>query len=47
MIIELNVEHTPETALTLAALARNFLLPSSMNVQSLAIELFKLFMSGK
>ena len=40
---ELNIEHKPETALTLVELARDFLLPSSVNVRSLAIKLFKLF----
>ena len=40
IITELNVEHTPATALTRVALARDFLLPPSVNVQSLAIKLF-------
>ena len=31
--IELNVKHTPKTALTLVALARDVLLPSSVNAQ--------------
>ena len=43
----LNAEHTSETALTLVALARDFLLPSSVNVQSLAMKLDKLFTSGE
>ena len=42
-----NVEHTPETALTLVALARDFLLPLSVNARSLAIKLLKLFASGE
>ena len=42
-----NVEHTPETALTLVALARDFLLTPSVNARSLAIKLFKLFASGE
>ena len=40
-------EHTPKTALTLVALVRDVLLPSSMNARSLAIKLFKLFTSGE
>ena len=42
-----NVEHTPETALTLVALARDFLLPPSVNARSLAIKSFKLFASAE
>ena len=42
-----NVEHTAETALTLVTLARDFLLPPSVNARSLAIKLFKLFASGE
>ena len=34
-----NIKHTLETALTLVALARNFLLPTSVNAWSLAIKL--------
>ena len=40
IIIELNVEHTPKTAFTVVALARDVLLPSSVNARSLAIKLF-------
>ena len=47
IIIELNVEHTPKTALTLVALARDVLLPASVNARSLAIKLFELFTSGE
>ena len=46
-IIELNGEHTPKTALTLVALARDVLLSSSVNARSLAIKLFKLSASGE
>ena len=43
IIIELNVEHTPKTALTLVTLPRDVRLPSSVNAR-LAI---KLCASGK
>ena len=46
-IIELNVKHTPKTALTLVALAHDVLPPSPVNARSLAMKLFKLFASGK
>ena len=39
--------YTTETAVTLVALARDFLLPPSVNAQSLAITLFKLFVPGE
>ena len=46
-MIMLNVEHTPEMALTLVALAPDFLLAPSVSAQSLAIKLFKLFTSSE
>ena len=42
-----NVEHYTRSGLTLVVLAHDFLLPSSVNVRSLAIKLFKLFVSGE